>query len=1582
MSLNLEEFEQVLLSHLKSPEVREPQRQALAPRAALKAREPNVQPIVQDPVDLAVGFINEIVGETRSFGAQRLDSSILRTIVLCLEAVEKTDPILHISKTLEACKVFISSGMLAESRFLLEHLFCLKTHKQSPSLEDLIGGYEFADFGPRLDAEYIMVVLELILALRVHNTSTRFPDTIIEKTSPLMPSLDRQQRLKFFTLLSQFCTVEQTAGSLKLRYYTLMHIEDADTEFLLATILHFERVCDASVYSSTADMFYNLCSSWAQSQQSLRLLEFLIHKYCLLKPASCTLRWEAMICQQVVPSALDDHISYLLTTLDLSDTNDRRILHKALELERPIANESFFATSVCRVIKGLDFNLKPDQQLVLALLEFSKNLAPSLNMYDMTTIMLKDLDPLVHSGFEIKVLSLMTEVLKHQNQPKRLRNFSNLLFHFGGKLLTKHEIEALRCWHKCLDVEDILVEQNTDEFGQLKNKVERMLNMLIETKKYTQSYDIIMHVLQSFEQLHLGWQVEKYQDELTNTFGVLFKLVARMIVRMDSKLPVKFLGMCDKTRAFVTIELIKILTAMKPSRRDQISALIVQVKNELQDNGLFLYFLSSISMIIEFGLALKSIEALNFETNSVMSGYRDIIVCHIYLLQCCAQMDEALLMKSLAAALSWAKTKRAKVSVYEMEVLTMVVRVLSYSDLTDYASYLLEVARQNADFGDSDLRLKIEAASLKLQLNLPDEALKLLGEKTPCNALEAVRYKMLKTECHLLLKYDTAREECTELLSLFKNEQLQLSKQSSKLNVSSLLMLAARVSMLMSLFHREKNKIESVLNLKQSIRVLQSVMKNFLVTDGSSIEIDLCHKNTLKMQFVSSMLQAYSSLAAMMLELGLAKDFEYYEAELEKVLTHQSCVVLKSKYFFKLAKYHVYKNDLSGTKELLEKGTRCAQQMQFESFQVEFEKLTAYELFYQTADCDDVHAIRDKVDLFFRLLAEHEVDGGKFYQQVVYELKLGRSLVNEKEFIAFLRMFLPLNGKEKTSMVETAVTKIKEMIFQTVNQDLENIFAGDSVVVVKEGMMDNFYAACLRECAKFVNEPRLVSEDVSKGAISVLLASGTSSRTDLDSLLLRNELMRYESIEYDRKLNLAVESTRQLVPLVCQPDYQVSATQTHNLPSVLPSNWVTVCLDLDMNSGCLLLTRYGPKQDPVFIKLPLERHLIGRHASFGSAVQELEAIIQESDRTTRIEVTSLVKTRADRANWWAQRKSLDRRLKQLLWEIDSHWFGCFKGVFGRSVFEKAVVEETRVSLKRILSKQVGHSIELGMFETELILQLDLDLETATSDVEDWFQHIQISDEADYGRLFMAIEPELRRIRPISMVDHTVLVVSPECVKLPWETVPFLRNRSVSRMPSIKMLVDVLIEQEKHLNVGISAATGYYVINPGGDLKRTETNFTEMFAGRCGWEGIIGSRPSEEQISQGLQKDLYVYVGHGGGEQYIRSKTVKSMEKLPPALLLGCSSGKLKTQGVFKPHGTVYNYLMGGSPMVVANLWDVTDKDIDKFTLHMFEKWGFSGPSGCDIGHSIAQSRDVCVLPYLNGAAPVLYGLPFKIRNEL
>ena len=86
-----------------------------------------------------------------------------------------------------------------------------------------------------------------------------------------------------------------------------------------------------------------------------------------------------------------------------------------------------------------------------------------------------------------------------------------------------------------------------------------------------------------------------------------------------------------------------------------------------------------------------------------------------------------------------------------------------------------------------------------------------------------------------------------------------------------------------------------------------------------------------------------------------------------------------------------------------------------------------------------------------------------------------------------------------------------------------------------------------------------------------------------------------------------------------------------------------------------------------------------------------------------------------------------------------------------------------------------------------------------------------------------------------------------------------------------------------------------------------------------------------------------------------------------------------------------------SPTLIANLWDVTDRDIDKFSQAVFEKvhlsevadvksWAsFSQTAQNDKGRkpmsivrAVAESRDVCKLKYLTGAAPVVYGIPFYL----
>lgn len=77
-----------------------------------------------------------------------------------------------------------------------------------------------------------------------------------------------------------------------------------------------------------------------------------------------------------------------------------------------------------------------------------------------------------------------------------------------------------------------------------------------------------------------------------------------------------------------------------------------------------------------------------------------------------------------------------------------------------------------------------------------------------------------------------------------------------------------------------------------------------------------------------------------------------------------------------------------------------------------------------------------------------------------------------------------------------------------------------------------------------------------------------------------------------------------------------------------------------------------------------------------------------------------------------------------------------------------------------------------------------------------------------------------------------------------------------------------------------------------------------------------------------------------------------------------------------------------SPFLVANLWDVTDADIDRFCTSLVKNW-LTDPSTAsregkrthdDLLCSLSQARDTCKLKYLIGASPVVYGLPLRNRN--
>lgn len=159
----------------------------------------------------------------------------------------------------------------------------------------------------------------------------------------------------------------------------------------------------------------------------------------------------------------------------------------------------------------------------------------------------------------------------------------------------------------------------------------------------------------------------------------------------------------------------------------------------------------------------------------------------------------------------------------------------------------------------------------------------------------------------------------------------------------------------------------------------------------------------------------------------------------------------------------------------------------------------------------------------------------------------------------------------------------------------------------------------------------------------------------------------------------------------------------------------------------------------------------------------------------------------------------------------------------------------------------------------------------------------------------------------------------------------------------------------------------------------------LLKARNKFTGIVGSEPDTSYILNELSNaDLFLYFGHGGCEKLVTARDISKLAKnrhVPTVLLFGCSSGFLKPNGRYDPHGIALDYLAAGSPAVLGNLWDVTDIDIDKYAKSLLGSSGIFEHSKLSLCEAASLARDVCLLPYLVGASPVIYGLPLYISKS-
>jgi separase len=508
---------------------------------------------------------------------------------------------------------------------------------------------------------------------------------------------------------------------------------------------------------------------------------------------------------------------------------------------------------------------------------------------------------------------------------------------------------------------------------------------------------------------------------------------------------------------------------------------------------------------------------------------------------------------------------------------------------------------------------------------------------------------------------------------------------------------------------------------------------------------------------------------------------------------------------------------------------------------------------------------------------------------------------------------------------------------------------------------------------------------------------------------------------------------------------------------IIPESWNAISLGLNEARDELYVTRFEAGVAPFVLRLPLARHasrdLDEDEFTFEDGKRDFEEIIELSDFSTR--GAKDMTTREARQQWWDEREALDTRLHELLVNMENIWLGGFKGVFSQHVRQPTLLAKFRKAFEDVLNRYLpSRSMKtqprrpvLDSRVLELFVGLgdltneELDLDEALTDLIYFIVDIlqfngeaNAYDEIDFDAMVIETQDALKAYHSgartsSSSTPHTILMLDNNLHGFPWESLPCLSTLSITRLPSLAALRERLLSLRPSSTD--STAPGHYIaaanggttiLNPGGDLTNTSKTLQPIINDLRGdWTHISSRPPTETEFSTALgTRDLLLYFGHGSGAQYVRQRSVRKLypgKKLPnsaqpgcaTSFLFGCSSVHLTENGIYEPSGMLQSYLTAGAPAVVGMLWDVTDKDCDRFAVRCGELWGLwpgveeeAKPAktprkgakgkarkqnvaederkgeyrrGVGLDEAVRDARQACYLKYLNGAAAVVYGIP-------
>ncbi|XP_076437018.1 uncharacterized protein LOC143276416 [Babylonia areolata] len=566
-------------------------------------------------------------------------------------------------------------------------------------------------------------------------------------------------------------------------------------------------------------------------------------------------------------------------------------------------------------------------------------------------------------------------------------------------------------------------------------------------------------------------------------------------------------------------------------------------------------------------------------------------------------------------------------------------------------------------------------------------------------------------------------------------------------------------------------------------------------------------------------------------------------------------------------------------------------------------------------------------------------------------------------------------------------------VMDSLAADLENVVLEDSEKALHKA--DRKLRKCVARLHHF--PPVALFSEASKLSALITLRQGgdpwdiaavlceskaVSLRHQFLALIQKNiRLMEMEGVKKCK--DMLLEKNRDMEQLVFPWDAQQHQQAVQNLPQ----GW-TVCQFTVMDSPgspTLLLTRLTSDQDPFTVELPHFSDETGQAIYFG-----FMDILKVNDEVSKIKDNTL---------WWRYRASLDAKLANLLEGMESHWLGPWRGLLAAQTSNTAyntTMDTAATNLLHIVHTCLGHQWSHGKARQALeLLQHSTDLPTILSRL------LQRDDIADNTQLLEAITTKVIEVMP-KVTDGdlpVILILDKHLSNFPLEQLSVMRSQAVTRVPSLPLL-HLLLRQHNVTGGGPRSAAGkdgtlmergvdptsvFYMMNPDGDLIKSQQFLEPFFNSNKKWKGMAGCVPTKEQFQEALtQYDIFTYCGHGNGCKYFSPEDLLRTRCQTVPLLFGCGSVRLDVFQHLDAEGYVHNYLLAGAPCVLGNLWDVTDRDIDTFAKEIFNLWqrgDHRRERHISLASLVQQARSVCRMKLLNGGAPVLYGLPVPLQHH-